>query len=118
MDRMSSGNAISTETRSFVSRGATATVRSIALAGIALIELTLFVLVVTAGSLIGVGLGLFLLPPLVIVVQGLMNLLRTLANDWSGVPIAVPYVAPPDERTARSPLRRLHHLLGDRANWR
>jgi hypothetical protein len=42
---------------------------------------------------------------------------RRLAGRWSGVRIPVPYRPPPDD-DAGSPPRRLHHLLGDRANWR
>ena len=99
-----------------MARGGAAVSRGVVLAGIAVVGLVLFVLLVTAGSLIGVGVGLFLLPPVVVTTQALTNVQRRLASQWSGVRIPVPYRPSPDD--ARSPLRRLHHLLGDRANWR
>lgn len=101
-----------------MARGGAATVQGVVLAGIAVVGVLLFVLLVTAGSLIGVGVGLFLLPPLVLATQGLTNVQRRLASEWSGVRIPVPYRPSPADGVERSPLRRLHHLLGDRANWR
>ncbi|UJW29255.1 sensor domain-containing protein [Saccharothrix sp. AJ9571] len=95
--------------------GWTATLRGTALAGLALVELVLFVLVVFAGSLVGVGLGLLLLPPVVLTVQRVMNLQRNLALSWSGVRIPVPYLPDTGATTA---VQRCHRLLGDRANWR
>lgn len=95
-----------------------ATLRGVVLAGIALAGLVLFIPLMTAGSLIGAGVGLFLLPPLVVTTQRLINAQRGLAGAWFGVPIPIPYRPSLDDDTARSPVRRLHHLLGDRANWR
>lgn len=100
-----------------MARGGAATLQGVALAGIALIGLVLLGLLMAAGSLIGVGAGVFLLPPLVVTTQGLANMQRRLAGEWSGVTIPVPYRPSPDD-AAGSPLRRLHHMLGDRANWR
>jgi len=101
----------------FVARGGVATLQGIALAGIAIAGLMVFTLLVTAGSLIGVVVGLFLVPPLVVMTQKLANVQRRLAERWSGVRIPVPYKQPPDDATL-SPVRHLVHLLGDRANWR
>jgi signal transduction histidine kinase len=101
----------------FVARGGVATVQGMALAGIAIAGLMMFFLLVTAGSLIGVGVGLFLLPPVILMTQGLANVQRRLAGRWSGVRIPVPYRPSPDG-AALSPMRHLLHLLGDRANWR
>lgn len=53
-----------------MARGAVATLQGMALAGIAIVGLLMFFFLVTAGSLIGVGVGLFLLPPLVVMTQG------------------------------------------------
>lgn len=102
----------------FVASGGVATLRGIALAGIAIVGLMLFFLLTIAGSLIGLWVGVFLLPPLVLRTQRLANLQRRLAGEWSGVQIPVPYRPPPTDDVARSPLRHLQHLLGDRANWR
>jgi signal transduction histidine kinase len=103
-------------TRSLLRDGGRATLRSSALAVVAVAELVVFVVVVTAGSLIGVGVGLFMLPPAVVLVRYLTNRVRASAAAWSGVPIAAPYL--PEPAGASSPVRRCHHLLGDRANWR
>jgi len=116
MSGMTSTSPAPTALRTLLRGGGLATLRGGALAAIALAELVMFVVVVTAGSLIGVGIGLVLLPPVVITVQRLANRVRTYAGAWSGVEIAVPYLPEPEE--PRSPLRRCHHLLGDRANWR
>jgi signal transduction histidine kinase len=101
----------------FVARGGAALSQGIALTGIAIVGLMMFALLMTAGSLIGVGVGLFLLPPVVVMTQGLANAQRGLAGRWSGVRIPVPYRPSPVDATL-SPVRRLVHLLGDRANWR
>ncbi|WP_158895871.1 sensor histidine kinase [Amycolatopsis anabasis] len=101
--------------RTWAALGGVATLRGAALAALALVEVVLFVILVSAGSLVGVGIGLFLLPPVVLAVRGLANLQRTLAGDWSGVRIPVPYVA---ELEGARPLQRCHRLLGDRATWR
>jgi signal transduction histidine kinase len=66
-------------------------VRLCALGGLALLGLPLLVV-----SLIGIGLGIglgmvFLLPPALDHFRWLANLRRSLAGDWSGVPVAVPY---------------------------
>jgi signal transduction histidine kinase len=100
----------------FVARGGVAMLQGVALTGIAMVELFLFVLVVMAASLIGLGVGLFLLPPLVVMTQRLANKQRRLAGRWSGVQIPVPYGSSPHD--GLSPLRRILRLLGDRANWR
>ncbi|MBE8520670.1 sensor domain-containing protein [Amycolatopsis sp. H6(2020)] len=102
-------------TRSLVRDGGLATLRGGALAVVAVTELVMFVVVVTAGSLIGVGVGLFMLPPAVLLMRSLTDRVRASAGAWSDVRIASPYLPEPAGSTA---LRRCHHLLGDRANWR
>ncbi|MGW3999211.1 sensor histidine kinase [Amycolatopsis sp. NPDC004772] len=112
---MTSGSPVATMTRSLLRDGGLATVRGSALAVVAVTELVMFVVVVTAASLIGVGVGLFMLPPAVLLMRSLTGRVRASAAAWSDVRIASPYLPEPAGST---PLRRCHHLLGDRANWR
>ncbi|MET8850128.1 sensor domain-containing protein [Amycolatopsis sp. NPDC004625] len=113
---MTSGSPVATMTRSLLRDGGLATVRGSALAVLAVTELLVFVVVVTAGSLLGVGVGLFVLPPAVLLMRALTNGVRASAAAWSGVRIPEPYL--PEPAGGSTPLRRCHHLLGDRANWR
>ncbi len=115
MGAMTSGSPVATMTRSLLRDGGLATLRGGALAVVAVTELVMFVVVVTAGSLIGVGVGLFMLPPAVLLMRSLTDRVRAAADAWSGVRIASPYLPEPAGSTA---VRRCHHLLGDRANWR
>ncbi len=115
MGAMTSGSPVAAMTRSLLRDGGLATVRGSALAVVAVTELVMFVVVVTAGSLIGVGVGLFMLPPAVLLMRSLTDRVRASAAAWSDVRIASPYLPEPAGSTA---LRRCHHLLGDRANWR
>ncbi len=115
MGAMTSGSPVATMTRSLVRDGGLATLRGGALAVVAVTELVMFVVVVTAASLIGVGVGLFMLPPAVLLMRSLTDRVRASAAAWSDVRIASPYLPEPAGSTA---LRRCHHLLGDRANWR
>ena len=115
MGAMTSGSPVAAMTRSLVRDGGLATLRGGALAVVAVTELVMFVVVVTAGSLIGVGVGLFMLPPAVLLMRALTDRVRASAAAWSDVRIASPYLPEPAGSTA---LRRCHHLLGDRANWR
>ncbi|MFC5685120.1 sensor histidine kinase [Amycolatopsis mediterranei] len=112
---MTSGSPVATMTRSLLRDGGLATLRGGVLAVVAVTELVVFIVVVTAGSLIGVGVGLFMLPPAVLLMRALTDRVRASADAWSGVRIASPYLPEPAGSTA---LRRCHHLLGDRANWR
>ena len=115
MGAMTSGSPVATMTRSLLRDGGLATLRGGALAVVAVTELVMFVVVVTAGSLIGVGVGLFMLPPAVLLMRALTDRVRASAAAWSDVRIASPHLPEPAGSTA---LRRCHHLLGDRANWR
>ncbi|MGW4058290.1 sensor histidine kinase [Amycolatopsis sp. NPDC004747] len=112
---MTSGSPVAAMTRSLLRDGGLATLRGGALAVVAVTELVVFVVVVTAGSLIGVGVGLFVLPPAVLLMRSLTDRVRASADAWSGVRIPSPYLPEPAGST---PVRRCHHLLGDRANWR
>jgi signal transduction histidine kinase len=113
---MTSGSPVATMTRSLLRDGGRATLRGGALAVVAVTELVMFVIVVTAGSLIGVGVGLFMLPAAVLLMRHLTDGVRASADAWSGVRIPSPYL--PEPAGSSSALRRCHHLLGDRANWR
>lgn len=115
MGAMTSGSPVAAMTRSLLRDGGLATLRGGALAVVAVTELVVFVVVVTAGSLIGVGVGLFVLPPAVLLMRSLTDRVRASADAWSGVRIPSPYLPEPAGST---PVRRCHHLLGDRANWR
>jgi hypothetical protein len=80
-------------------------------AGIPLLVLTMLSMV-----FIVLGIGVFLLPPVLLAVRGLANLQRLWAAAWSGVPISVPYRAEPPP--THNPFRRVRWLLSDPATWR
>ncbi len=106
---------VSSGLRFVVSRGVVSTLRGVVLFVLALVELVLFTLAVVAGSLVWVGLGVFLLPPTMSAVRRVTNTQRSLASRWSTVDIEVPYL--PEQRDMRA-WQRCHWLLGDRATWR
>ena len=85
------------------------------LTALAIVELLLFTLAIIAGSLVWVGLGVFLLPPTMTAVRRVTNLQRSLAHKWSNVDIETPYL--PVQQDMRA-WQRCHWLLGDRATWR
>ncbi|MER6799948.1 sensor histidine kinase, partial [Amycolatopsis mediterranei] len=70
---MTSGSPVATMTRSLLRDGGLATLRGGVLAVVAVTELVVFIVVVTAGSLIGVGVGLFMLPPAVLLMRALTD---------------------------------------------
>ncbi|RFU40516.1 sensor histidine kinase [Actinomadura logoneensis] len=115
--------------------GGLAVVRSLAqalLTHVANLPLTILLLVSLA--LVPLGVGLVLLPPVLLAVRGLTNQQRRWALDWSGVEIPVPYRPRPAEAStaaggaageaARKATRvarwtaTVRWLLRDPASWR
>ncbi|MEU5884462.1 sensor domain-containing protein [Spirillospora sp. NPDC047279] len=78
--------------------------------------LPLFILSVVSFALILVGVGVFLLPPVLRALRTLADQQRAWAAEWSGVRIPAPYR--PDPRPSGNPFRGLARLLGDPATWR
>ena len=67
----------------------------------------------------GLGIGRFLVPAALLALRRLANQVRRLAGEWSGVPIAVPYLPPPGPGDGRLLFRqRLMWLASDPATWR
>ncbi|OEU94849.1 histidine kinase [Streptomyces oceani] len=93
--------------------------RTLALLALAPVEVLLFGLLVTAISLLSIGLGVFLVPAVVIAVRGLLNIQRRCARNWSGVEIGDPYLPARETDTGgKGWLQRTMGLLSDPATWR
>ncbi|MBC6457315.1 sensor histidine kinase [Actinomadura sp. HBU206391] len=83
------------------------------------VGLTLFSVTVLAISLIGIGIGIFLLPPAADAVRRLADRSRDLAGRWAGTPIARPYLPrPTPEPGFTGRWQRCQWVLTDRAFWR
>jgi signal transduction histidine kinase len=72
----------------------------------------------TRGFVWGFGLGLLLVPGVVVILRPMANLTRGLADWWCGVPVAVPYLPPPGDGKKTGVRRRLWWPLRDPATWR
>ena len=70
------------------------------------------------GFLSGFGLGLLLIPGIIVILRPLANLTRGLVDWWCGVPVAVPYLPPPGDGKKIGIWGRLRWLLRDPATWR
>ncbi|MFB8394969.1 sensor histidine kinase [Streptomyces yangpuensis] len=82
-------------------------------------ELVLFCLFVTAVSLIGIGLGVLLVPALAVAVRAVVNNSRRTAARWSGRAVEEPYLpAPAAEPGLKGQWQRTHWVLTDPATWR
>ncbi|MFW6692185.1 sensor histidine kinase [Streptomyces sp. MAR4 CNX-425] len=93
--------------------------RTLALLALAPVEVLLFGILVAAVSLLGVGLGIFLVPAVAIAARGVMNVQRRRARDWSGVEIGDPYLPARDtEPGAKGRFQRTMGILSDPATWR
>ncbi|MEU5031626.1 sensor histidine kinase [Streptomyces milbemycinicus] len=100
-------------------RGVRAMGRGLALAALAPWEVVLFCLVVTAISLLGVGLGVLLVPALAVALRGTTAITRRLAGQWSGVEIEDPYrPQPAPEPGFKGLMQRNQWVLTDPATWR
>ncbi|WP_279579493.1 sensor domain-containing protein [Fodinicola feengrottensis] len=86
--------------------------RGLLLLGLALAEGAVAVLVMAAGCLLAIGVGLYLLPPAVSALRAVANTARRTAS-WSGVDIPAPYGPLPDGLVKRNVA-----LLKDSATWR
>ncbi|WP_245623232.1 sensor histidine kinase [Spirillospora albida] len=80
------------------------------------VNLPLFILTVLSIVFIPLGVGIVLLPAVVLATRAVANLQRRLAADWSGVRIAEPYR--PEPAGAAAPIPRLKWVMGDPATWR
>ena len=99
-----------------------APLRGWALIGFGIWNVLVFSLVVTAGSIISVGVGLALMPPALLVLRNAANGARRRARDWSGIEIEESY-RPVPQNVAEAPgfggqLSRLMARLGDPQTWR
>ncbi|MEU3946335.1 sensor histidine kinase [Streptomyces sp. NPDC029526] len=93
--------------------------RGVPVLGLALAELVLFCLFVTAVSLVGVGLGVLLVPALAVAVRAVVNTSRRTAESWSGQAIEQPYLpAPAAAPGLKGQWQRTHWVLTDPATWR
>lgn len=82
-------------------------------------ELVLFCLFLTGVSLIGIGLGVLLVPALAVAVRAVVNNSRRTAERWSGRAIEEPYLpAPAAEPGLKGQWQRTHWVLTDPATWR
>jgi signal transduction histidine kinase len=77
-------------------------------------------LVVTSrkGYLSGFGLGLLLIPAVIVILRPLANVTRGLADWWCGVAVVVPYPPLPGDGKKIDIRERLRWLLRDPATWR
>ena len=94
--------------------------RGLLLVGLAVAETAMAIVVLTAVSLIPLGIGVFLLPHTAAGLRGLANRSRAWAADWSKVPIAAPYppMAGPEHTGLVGRVRRCREILTDRTFWR
>src|ERR1700690_1760803 len=65
------------------------------------------------GFLSGFGLGLLLIPGIIVILRPLANLTRGLTDWWCGVPVAVPYLPRPGDGKKIGIRGRLRWLLRD-----
>ncbi len=96
-------------------RGGLAVLHSTALGLLAPVEVVLFALLACAASLLGVGVGVFLIPPVVYAVRAVANLQRKLHGAWTGREVPQPYLPLPEGTRFFQVFAR---LLADRATWR
>jgi signal transduction histidine kinase len=67
---------------------------------------------------VGLAIGRFLVPPVLLALRRLAGLTRRLAGEWCGVPIAESYQPPPPDLAGLQYTARLRWLLGDVTTWR
>jgi hypothetical protein len=99
--------------------GLVASRRGLALAGLMLAGIGLWVALAFAVTFVVLGYGLVLIPGILLAVRSLADRVRRLAGEWCGVDIGIPYLRQPGGQDADSSgLRRLGWLLTDPATWR
>ncbi|MER7751524.1 sensor histidine kinase [Kitasatospora sp. NPDC097643] len=94
--------------------------RGPALAALAVPQLLLLTAATVTACLLGLGVGVLLVPPTLLAVRGLANLRRRLAARWSGTEIREPYLPLPEETATgfKGAWQRCQRMLGDPATWR
>ncbi|MQY05651.1 sensor histidine kinase [Actinomadura macrotermitis] len=70
----------------------------------------------TSMSLIGLGIGIVLVPVVAVAVRGLLDLYRDLITRWTGTEIERPYL--PDPPEPENVWQRFARLMADPATWR
>ncbi|MDX3570935.1 sensor domain-containing protein, partial [Streptomyces sp. ID05-47C] len=102
-----------------IAKDARTAVAGLPLAGLAVVEVFFFSLLVTAISLLGAGIGLFLIPAAAVAARGTVNITRRLAGARLEGGIPEPYLPePPREGGLKSWWARTQWILTDPATWR
>ncbi|OQD55744.1 sensor histidine kinase [Streptomyces phaeoluteigriseus] len=102
-----------------IAKDARTAVAGLPLAGLAVVEVVLFSVLVTAVSLLGAGIGLFLVPAAAVAARGTVNVTRRLAGARLEGGIPEPYLPePPREGGLKSWWARTQWILTDPATWR
>jgi hypothetical protein len=104
----------------WATRGAVAAGRGIALVGLTLLGVVLWVAFATAVTLAPLGIGLPAIPVTVRAIRRLETRVRRLSGDWCDAAIADPYLPAPAGREGQPPgfWARLGVLVADPATWR
>ena len=104
----------------WATRGVVAAGRGLALVGMTLAGLVLWVGFATALTLAPLGIGLPAIPVTVRAIRRLETRVRRLSGDWCGAAVAVPYLPEPAGREGRPPSfwARAGSLIADPATWR
>ncbi len=107
-------------TGNWATRGIVAAGRGIALIGLTLAGLVLWVAFATAVTLAPLGIGLPAIPLTVRAVRGLETRVRRLSGDWCGAAIGDPYRPQQARRDGQPPSfwARFGFLIADPATWR
>ncbi|MEV6613569.1 sensor histidine kinase [Streptomyces sp. NPDC051051] len=102
-----------------IAKDARTAVAGLPLAGLALAEVFFFSLLVTAISLLGAGIGLFLIPAAALAARGTVGVTRRLAGARLEGGIPEPYLPEPSrEGGLKSWWTRTQWILTDPATWR
>jgi hypothetical protein len=113
--------SVQPRTGNWVTRGAVAAGRGIALIGLTLTGLVLWVVFGTAVTLAPLGIGLPAIPVTVRAIRRLETRVRRLAGDWCGAAISDPYQPEPARREGQPRpgfWARFGLLIADPATWR
>ena len=106
----------------WVTQGMSAAGRGVALTGLTLAALGLWVALVVGVTLAALGPGVLVIPGTLRALRRLENTVRRRCAQWCGVSIAIPYLPEPaswDDPAGRPHFwRRLGFLLADEATWR
>jgi hypothetical protein len=104
----------------WATRGTVAAGRGIALVGLTLAGLVLWVVLATAVTLAPLGIGLPAIPVTVRAMRRLETRVRRLSGDWCGAAIGDPYRSEPARRDGQPPSfwARFGFLITDPATWR